>query len=276
MAAGSEFLDIPYEPEPHRLAYSECGGGEETVLCVHGLTRNARDFDFLAEALADDFRIISVDMPGRGDSGWLKDGSLYNYQTYIFDIHYLLRRLNLSRVHWVGTSMGGIIGMMMAGTGMIRSLVLNDVGCTIAREGLMRILSYAGQRMEFATRAEAEAETRKICAPFGITEEKHWQHLFKYGLRENRFAYDPAIINGLPKQEVVEDIDLWPLWDAVKKIPTLLIRGERSDILRWETAREMEKTHPNLTFYEAANAGHAPALMADAQIAVLKEWLLRN
>lgn len=253
-----------------------------TVLCVHGLTRNGRDFDFLAQLLAEEYQVICPDIPGRGESPGFSNPLLYNYQTYIFDLQCLLTAFHLPQVHWIGTSMGGILGMMMANAmpGVIQSLVLNDVGCTVSREGLARILSYAGVRMEFDTRAEAEEELRRICAPFGITEETHWRHLFAYSLYERAdgkiaFAYDPAIVAGLqpPPQEAIQDIQLWPLWELVKPIRTLLIRGEHSDILTRETASAMQAMHPQFTFYEVPGAGHAPALMAGDQIQRVRNWL---
>ena len=282
MAPEPGIIPVPLPGPPYRMHYWRWGdpNASRTVLCVHGLTRNGRDFDFLAEALANDFQVICPDMPGRGASEWLKNPLLYNYQTYIVGLQCLLATLQLSQVRWIGTSMGGILGMMMANAmpGVIQSLTLNDVGCTVAREGLLRILSYAGVRMAFDCRAEAEAELRRICAPFGIRDEKHWRHFLDHSLYDRidgktAFAYDPAIINGLPQEELVQDIQLWGLWELVKQVPTLLIRGECSDILRRDTAQAMQDTHPNLTYYEIAGAGHAPALMAEDQIRTIKNWL---
>jgi len=233
------YIDVPLSTKPHRLACHHWPNhsASETVLCVHGLTRNGRDFDFLAESLLEKFEILAPDMPGRGNSDLLP-APLYNYQTYLFDIQSLLANRGLKSVRWIGTSMGGIIGMMMASAnpGMIQSLVLNDVGCTISANGLKRIMQYAGLRSLFATRAEAEAEIHARCKPFGITGEYHWQHLYEHGVREcpdGKFAlhYDPAIINGLQLPEPLSDIDLWPLWEQVKPIPVLLIRGVDSDLL---------------------------------------------
>lgn len=285
MAPDSLFLDVPFAPEPHRLTYYRWGNPKaaQTVICVHGLTRNGRDFDFLAEALAEHYQVIAPDMPGRGESDWLATPALYNYQTYLFDLQCLVYALELPNVHWVGTSMGGILGMMMSGAmpGLLTSLVLNDVGCVVAKQGLKRILSYAGIKMHFASRAEAEAALKNVCAPFGITEEKHWQHLFAHSLYETEdgkahLAYDPAIATGVAVADpsLVQDVNLWPLWETVKPIPTLLIRGETSDILTRETALEMKNTHPRLTLHEIKGAGHAPALMDAAQITTIKEWLL--
>jgi pimeloyl-ACP methyl ester carboxylesterase len=278
-------FDIPSSPQlftsSHRLTCYQWGDAhaKDTVMCVHGLTRNGRDFDFLAEALAKDFRVLAPDMPGRGKSEWLANPAGYSYPAYVADMQYMLAALKLSRVHWIGTSMGGIIGMMMANAipGLLSSLVLNDVGCVVSAAGLKRIMSYAGIKMQFPSRTEGEATLRKICQPFGIRDERHWQHLFEYSLESApdggvRLAYDPNIAAAIPMAEPV-DIHLWGLWPTVIQIPTLLIRGVDSDILSPDTAWAMQAQHPRLTFYEVPEAGHAPALMADAQTHYVRQWL---
>ena len=176
--------------------------------------------------------------------------------------------------------MGGIIGMMIANAmpGLIRSLVLNDVGCFIPAAGLARILAYAGAPTQFATREEAQAALRNNMKSFGITEERHWQHIFTHSIQTQPdgcfcLAYDPAILSALPKTEKVEDINMWSMWEALKVIPILLIRGARSDILLSETAQFMQSQHPQLELQEIANTGHAPALVADDQIATIVNWL---
>lgn len=278
----AHFLDIPFPAAPHTLHMLRWGNSGDIVLCVHGLSRNAHDFDYLAAALAAQYQVLCPDMPGRGKSDWLPRTEFYNYQTYVFDLQQMLRTMNITRVHWIGTSMGGILGMMMAGAmpGLIQSLVLNDVGAVVSKKGLQRIMSYAGVRMEFDTRAEAEAEIRTIFVPFGVRDENHWQHIFTHSLHESkgkvRFAYDPAIVGTLPPKEAIMDVNLWPLWEAVKSIPTLLIRGADSDILTKETAQMMQATHPNLTYREIADTGHAPMLMETSQVTMIRDWLATN
>jgi pimeloyl-ACP methyl ester carboxylesterase len=175
--------------------------------------------------------------------------------------------------------MGGIIAMMMAAAhpSLIRSLVLNDVGCLIPTAGLKRILSYAGVQMNFPTRAQAEAALRERCAPFGITSEAQWQHLFDHSIEQVdgvfRFACDPAIVQGFPKEKDIKDIDLWPLWKNLSDIPILLLRGANSDILTHATAMEMKMRHANLVLQEIPGAGHAPALMEISQITLIADWL---
>ncbi len=274
------FVDIPLAGAPHRLAGYRWGKEHsEIVLCVHGLSRNAHDFDFLCNALQDKYQLLCPDMPGRGNSEWLNP-AFYNYQTYLFDLQCLLHAEGITRVHWIGTSMGGILGMMAAGAmpGMIQSLVLNDVGCVVAKEGLRRILSYVGTDMRFNSRAEAEATLRRICASFGIQDESHWQHVFTHSIRQAsdgkfEYTYDPNITAGLVVEDMVQDINLWPLWEPVKLIPTLLIRGAESDILTKETTEMMVLTHPDLVVHEVAHTGHAPMLMAAEQINLIREWL---
>jgi pimeloyl-ACP methyl ester carboxylesterase len=251
----------------------------QTVLLMHGLTRNARDFDFLAETLSKDCRVIALDMPGRGLSDGLNEPAHYHYGTYVTDTLNALFQLGVSRTHWIGTSMGGIIGMMLANAApqIIQTLTLNDIGCMIPANGLSRILSYAGVNTCFATRIDAEAAMRQNCAPFGITDERHWQHLFKHGIREHvggfSFTYDPAITASFPKDKPIQDVNLWALWEKIQPIPTLLLRGESSDILTRETALSMKEQHPQLQFEEISGCGHAPALMNDQQKALIQNWI---
>lgn len=278
-----EFIDIP-TPLPHRLAYYAWGNPQapETVVCVHGLTRNSRDFDFLAATLSTRYRVICPDIAGRGKSDPLADPAQYHYLTYLSDMQHLLASLGLKRVHWVGTSMGGIIGMMMAGAlpGLIQSMTLNDIGCLIPAAGLKRIFSYAGVNTSFPDRASAESALRTNMATFGITDEAHWRHIFEHSLLAGpdgmiRMAYDPLITSGFPKPDAVADVNLWAAWDAVKPLPTLLLRGEHSDILTRETALQMREMHPSLTLHEIPATGHAPMLMQGEQIKLLADWLGR-
>jgi pimeloyl-ACP methyl ester carboxylesterase len=277
------YFDIPgTDTVPsHRLACTQWGSvnASRTVFCVHGLSRNGRDFDFLAEALAKDFRVLCPDMAGRGQSTRLTNPANYNYATYVADCKFLLDTLKIPRVHWVGTSMGGIVGMMMGSLfpGLLQSLVLNDVGALIPAAGLKRIFSYAGAKTSFASRAEAEATLRKNCATFGITGENQWQHLFDTSIQEKNgvvsLACDPAISASFPKPEEVQDVDLWKFWEPLKQIPVLVIRGANSDILTRPTAQGMKANHPRLTLLEVEGAGHAPALMDEKQIAFIQKWL---
>lgn len=267
---------------PHRIAYYEWENpaASKTVICVHGLTRNGRDFDYLAQKLSETYRVISVDMPGRGKSDYLLDPLQYNYFTYIYDMQCLLASLGLAKVYWVGTSMGGIICMMLAPLmpGLIEKLVLNDIGCLIPAVGLKRIFSYAGVKTQFASMEEARQTLRENMASFGITDEIHWQHLYAYSLIQKadgsvHMHYDAAIALAFQNVQEVVDVNLWGTWEAIKPIPTLLIRGAESDILTAETSQQMQALHGNLVLREIANTGHAPMLMEDPQIKLIDDWL---
>ena len=281
------FFDVPTADtgKTHRLWVYDWGNPQatETVFCVHGLTRNGHDFDILAESLAaDGYRVLCLDVAGRGKSDWHEDPELYNYPQYIADISHLIAQIGLSKIHFVGTSMGGIIGMMLANAfpNLIKTLTLNDIGCVVEGAGLKRISTYIGANV-FATRAEAEAELCLRCANYGITDDAHWQNMFTHGIMETGdgkfcLAYDPNIAKSFANNDEIKDLDLWPLWEAVKPIPVLLIRGEKSDILTHETAIKMQNSHPNLTLLEIPNVGHAPALADSVQIFAIRSLLAKH
>jgi len=261
------------------------GGREfnkEVILCIHGLTRNGRDFDVLAEHLSANYRVIAVDMAGRGKSQWQADPALYNYPQYVADVANIIAQLGLQKIHFIGTSMGGIIGMMLANAlpNLLKTLTINDIGCFVPASGLQRISQYVGAS-EFTTRAEAESALRLRCAAYGIASEEHWQNLFTNSIQETedgkfRLAYDPAISKNFGAIEDVKDVDLWMLWAAVQKIPTLLIRGGISDILPADVAQKMKESHPDLTLLEIAGVGHAPALADAVQISAIHELISKH
>jgi pimeloyl-ACP methyl ester carboxylesterase len=263
----------------HRLAYAQWEGppGARTVLCVHGLTRNGRDFDDLARSLSRRFRVVCPDIVGRGKSAWLSHAEDYGYPLYLADMAALIARLDVPEIDWVGTSMGGLIGMMAAaqqGT-PIRRLVMNDIGPLIAVEGLQRIATYVGDDPAFENVAQLEAYLRKVSASFGRLSDAQWRHLAEHGARTRPDgtlgrAYDPAIAQAF--KTVKGDIDLWPLWDAVR-CPTLVLRGGDSDLLRAGDAAEMARRGPRARVVELPGIGHAPALMAQDQIAIIKDFL---
>lgn len=261
----------------HRLRYLEWGARDaDVVICVHGLTRNAHDFDRLADRLADRYRVIAVDMAGRGGSDWLTDPAHYTYAQYQADMNALLARLDVERVHWIGTSMGGLIGMFLAalpGT-PIASLLLNDVGPFIPAAALRRITGYMGDT-RFSSLQELERHLRTVLAPFGPLGDDDWADLARHGHRvlpdgSLALAYDPAI-TGNVKQEIA-DVTLWPFWDKVS-CRTLVFRGAESDLLSAETALEMQERGPRARVVTFPGVGHAPALMAEEQIEVVAEWL---
>lgn len=263
----------------HKLAYRESGPDHPVpVLCLHGLARNARDFDALAADLAAaGRRAVCADVVGRGDSGWLRDPLDYGYPQYLADTAALIARLGSRQVDIVGTSMGGLIGMMLAAQpdNPVRRLVVNDVGPFIPKAALARILDYFGKDPRFADLAEAEAYHRRIYRSFGDLSDAQWRHLTETSLRRDgegwRLHYDPRIAEPMRAAEIA-DVDLWPLWDAVS-CPTLVLRGAESDLLLAETAAEMKQRGPRAELIEFPGCGHAPALLDPAQIAPLRDWL---
>ncbi|NQW08283.1 MAG: alpha/beta hydrolase [Alphaproteobacteria bacterium] len=261
------------------LAFIDFGtrSRERAVMCVHGLTRNGRDFDRLATAMAKDFRVIEVDIAGRGRSGWLADKGAYGLETYLKHMDALLDYRGLEQVDWIGTSMGGLIGMMLAAReeSPIRRLVLNDVGPFIPKAALARIGSFVGADPRFATLLEASEYLQKIHADFGVPDEAGWSELTLHSTtrqEDGTYAlhYDPAI--GDAFKEPYEDVDLWELWDRIE-CPTLVLRGANSDLLTRETAKEMTRRGPLAELIEFEGCGHAPALMSEDQIAVVHDWL---
>ena len=265
----------------HRVVYSDWGDRDnpELVVCVHGLTRNGRDFDRLAARLAADFRVVCPDMAGRGRSDWLADKTDYAYPTYCADMAALLAHLGAERVRWVGTSMGGLVGMMLAaqpGSPIVR-MVVNDVGPLIPKEAIARLRSYVGNDPRFADRAALEAFVREVYAPFGDLGPEGWAHFARISAREvgGEFglAYDPGVAVNL-RAGPLEDVDLWPVWDAVR-CAVLLLHGVDSDILLRPTCDEMVVRHPATEVAHLEGIGHAPSLMVDDQIEPIRDFLLR-
>lgn len=264
----------------HKMVYYEHGpsSGPLTV-CVHGLTRNGRDFDRLAGALAaQGRRVICPDIVGRGKSDWLPRPELYTYPQYLADMTALLARLGDEPVDWVGTSMGGLIGLMLAAQPHtpIRRLVLNDIGPFIAASALQNLASYVGKVPPLATLGEVEAYLRRIHVPFGIDDDADWQEMARQSARELPqggfgLAYDPAIAAVFEGGAVV-DVNLWPLWAAIT-CPVLLLRGAQSTLLSAETAAMMTRTGPQARLIEFAGVGHAPALLNFQQISPIYEFL---
>jgi pimeloyl-ACP methyl ester carboxylesterase len=266
----------------HRIAYREWGdpANGRVLVCVHGLTRCARDFDRLAGALADRYRVVCPDIAGRGDSDWLADPMAYVVPQYVADMVTLIARLDVESVHWLGTSMGGLIGMALAaqaGTPVAR-LVLNDAGPVIARASLERIATYLGAAPKLPSIEAAEQLVRMVSAPFGPHTDAEWRFLTEIVIRQNadgsyRFHYDPRIAEPYRAQMPEKDLELWPMYDAVR-CPTLVLRGEHSDLLSRETVAQMGARGPKAQVVEIPGVGHAPTLMHDDQIALVREFLL--
>ncbi len=256
----------------HRVAYCEWGTRDNprVVICVHGLTRNGRDFDALARALAPTHRVLAVDMPGRGASEWLRDPADYAFPTYLTTLTALIARSGAAQVDWVGTSMGGLLGMVLAaqpGTPLAR-LVVNDVGPAIEPAALIRIGAYVGGNPAFTTYNEAEAYIRTVSAPFGPLGDAHWEALTRSSVVQGpdgrwSLRYDPAI--AVPFRSQPAPADLWSTWDAIR-VPTLVLRGRDSDLLSTATAQAMTRRGPRAGLIEFDGVGHAPALLTSEQI----------
>jgi len=264
----------------HRTRYHEWGdpGNPRVVVCVHGLTRNSRDFDALAQALAPAFRVLCPDVVGRGESDWLAHRQDYGYPLYLADVTALIARAGVDSVAWVGTSMGGLIGMMLAahpGTPIGR-LVLNDVGPLIPKAALRRLATYVGKAASFASLDAYERYLREVCAPFGPLSDAQWRHLAQHSVRRNddgsfALGYDPGIAHAFAGE--LQDVVLWPVWDSIQ-CRTLVLRGAQSDLLLRDTALEMTRRGPRATLKEIEGVGHAPALMAKDQIEIVRDFLL--
>jgi pimeloyl-ACP methyl ester carboxylesterase len=265
----------------YRISYTEWGDptNDRVLLCVHGMTRNGRDFDFLAAALANDYRVVCPTMLGRGDSDWLPVKEDYDYPHYCAHIAALIARLGVEQVDWVGTSMGGLIGMVLASmpNSPLRRLVMNDVGPFISTAAIERIATYVGANPRFQTLAEAERYIREINSTLGFLTDAQWQHVVRHYTRrtehgEIALAYDPNI-DWILKKVPLQPVDLWFLWEAVQ-CPVLLLRGKESDVLTAEGAREMLRRKPGTRLVELDGIGHAPTLMSEAQIGLVRDWLL--
>ncbi len=275
----------------HRMAYAQWGDPSNTnvLLCVHGLTRVGRDFDRLAHALADRYRVVCPDVVGRGRSDWLRDPAHYAIPQYVADMVTLIARLDAETVYWVGTSMGGLIGITLAGQPgtPIRRLVINDVGPTLDAAALTRIGEYVGKPLRFSDPEQAVDYVMAISAPFGLRSRDEWRAITLPVIRPAPpgqgagwvLHYDPQI--GVPFRAVTPqaaaaaEVALWQLYDRIT-CPTLLTRGESSDLLSRATARAMTERGPRATLVEFAGVGHAPMFMHDEQIGVVRDFLLAS
>jgi pimeloyl-ACP methyl ester carboxylesterase len=263
----------------HRMRYVEWGeaGNPRVLVCVHGLTRNGRDFDELARAMADAYRVVCPDVAGRGRSDWLRDAKDYTYALYGTDMATLLAKIGAESVDWLGTSMGGILGMIIAsvpGT-PVRKLVLNDVGAVIPKASLQRLAIYVGREPAFESLEALEAAMRSV-SPFGNLSAAQWRHLathISYRSEDGqwRVRYDPGVAVNL-SAAVTGDVDLRGFWNAIRG-EALVLRGAQSDLLLPETLEEM-RGRPGTQVHIVPDTGHAPMLMDPDQISVVRRFLL--
>jgi len=271
----------------HSMAYTEWGAADNpnVLICVHGLTRLGRDFDRLARSLAAQYRIVCPDAVGRGRSDYLRNAMHYGVPQYVADMVVLIARLGVEQVDWVGTSMGGLIGIALAGQpgSPIRRLVLNDVGPRIEPAAVTRIASYLGAPLAFTSIDQAVDYISRVAAPFGLTRREDWREMVEPGLKRDGahwvLHYDPQIAvpfkASTAERAAADEAALWALYDNIR-IPTLLVRGAQSDLLSRSTAQEMTVRGPKAELLEIAGVGHAPTLMLEAEIEPVREFLLRK
>lgn len=268
----------------HRIDYSDWGeeDNRDVVLCVHGLTRNGRDFDYLARSLATRYRVVCPDLPGRGTSEWLHGAACYTYPQYLADLTTLMMFLGAPAYHWVGTSLGGILGMMMAAQPVspVRKLVLNDVGSRVPVDGLKRLYAlHAEEGGPKASLDEVERSVRRLYAEFGPLTSEQWRHLAIHGARQCpdglwRWMLDPEILSFTIREGWTgNEVDLGVFWKALH-CPVLVMHGSRSRILPRAIVDEMKQyLTPRVRFREVMDCGHAPALMSREQIGMIEEFL---
>ena len=292
------FVDCPDASGGHRMAYWQWGQADagHVIVCAHGLSRQGRDFDVLAQALVERFggnvRVICPDVVGRGRSDWLKDPAMYQIPTYAGDMLALVAQVKPTTLDWVGTSMGGLIGMVICGQpGLplpvpVRKLVLNDVGPALQWQALKRIGQYLGNAPRFASLEQAAQAMWVISTGFGPHTPEQWLALSKHMVKPMTdeqggvaLHYDPAIavpFRSITQEAAVQgEAALWQIHDKIKA-QTLLLRGANSDLLSRDTAQAMTERGLKARLVEFEGVGHAPTLIAPDQVQVVTDFLLKS
>jgi pimeloyl-ACP methyl ester carboxylesterase len=271
----------------HRIHYLEWGDEkkfktQETLLCVHGITRNARDFDYLAGKLCKQYRVVCPDVVGRGDSDHLGSDDGYNYLQYNADMNALIARLGVTELNWIGTSMGGIIGMVLASLPQspIRRLVINDIGPEVDRNVLMSLSQNMEAKEDFDSLEDVEAYLRVIYSEFAPMSDEDWTHITKHACRRTRqgkwrLKIDTFVGEAFRKSITFLNVDMWDAWEQIS-CPVLILRGKDSTFLTEEVAERMLSTGPKTTLVEFENTGHTPTLRNDEQVNVIADWLKDN
>lgn len=290
----------------HRMAYWEWGdqANENVLLCVHGLTRTGRDFDDVAQCLLDHYRVVCPDVVGRGKSDWLVNPAGYGVPQYVSDMLTLIARLNPSRLDWLGTSMGGLIALGLAGalvmsaaqrpdrgafglapeqTLRLNKLVLNDVGPQLNIDGLSRIVDYVGKSPQFDNFSQAVDYVRSVSEGFGQHTTEQWEQLTRYVFNRQgdhwikhydvRLA-EPMALQSQASVEAAERM-LWAAYQSIEA-PILIIRGEQSDLLSKQAAQQMLVRNSNASLVEFPDVGHAPTLRTKSQIQPIMNFLLED
>ena len=276
------YVECTSGDEKHHMAYHAWGNPRNKVLlCVHGLTRRGSDFKTLAQAMCKDYYVVCPDVVGRGESDRLSNPMLYAVPQYVADIATLVKKLGVAQVDWLGTSMGGLIGMVYAAmpNSPIRRMIINDVGPKIEPEAIKRLGSYVGQPFSFSDRAEALQRLNEICATFGEHTSEEWEIYNGPMLAQKNgkwiMHYDPDIsVPFASVNPIMAKAGEMAMWHAFKQIhiPMLIVRGGNSDLLSAATVAQMCKVNPYARSIEIPNVGHAPAFVKPEQIALAKEF----
>lgn len=264
----------------HDLHYTEWGrrNAARVVVCAHGYSGNARDFDFLAAELASDARVICIDVAGRGASGWLASPLQYHFGQFLGDINSLLGQLELKEVDWIGTSMGGLLGMMLASqpSSPVRRLVMNDVGAFLPIDALRAIARHLEAPESFASLDEVEAHLRHTHRDWSTISDAQWRHLAVHRSRKAgagfRLHFDPVIARVARPMPFTPGLFFWDAWYRVR-CPVLLLRGERSEVFPESVAATMLEVNHNAQLVEIPDCGHVPALMAASEMDVVGNFL---
>lgn len=285
----------------HKVNYFEWGlpnPKKNPIICVHGMTRNARDFDALANFLSNqDYHLFCPDIVGRGDSDWLNHPAHYTYEQYLADMNAMIARTGANAVDWIGTSMGGLIGMVLASLPKtpIRRLILNDVGPQIPLQAITKMTQFAGSDPEFSHQEEAKAYFKRIYSDFGSLSEQQWQEITASSIRQTSsgkwvMKIDPAAKQSSLKSKLAWkfllnphkalegtffDVDLWDIWRKLT-CPVLVIHGKNSDLLLPSIIEKMRMIHPRTEIIEVNEAGHAPTLQTDVEQQGIYQWLQKT
>jgi pimeloyl-ACP methyl ester carboxylesterase len=293
-----EFVSCPHPQGAHRMAYWSWGdaSASHVVFCVHGLTRQGRDFDVLAQALVASakaanlpaIRVVCPDVVGRGQSDWLQDPMGYQFAQYAADMAVLLQSLNaektIERLDWVGTSMGGVIGMLLAARALplpVRHLVLNDIGPPVSWKSILNMKTYVGEVGKFQTVQDAANAIWEISKAFGPHTAEQWlalsQHMVRR-LEDGTFSlhYDPALrvpIRAVTQEQAqAGEAGLWQIYDSIQ-CKTLLIHGAQSELLSLSAVQEMQQRGPRVQVASIPGVGHAPTLTHENQIDFVLQFL---
>lgn len=268
----------------HRINYLEWGDAnkfdtQETLICVHGITRNSRDFDFIASQLCSKYRVICPDVVGRGDSDHIDSDDGYNYLQYNSDMNALIARLGVTECNWLGTSMGGIIGMVLASMPQspIRRLIVNDIGPEVSRSALVALGEYIGKEGEFQSQKEVENYLRSVHTEFAPMTDEDWEHMAKYSSRRTRkgtwrLKTDRQVGEAFRDSISYHNVDMWNTWEQIS-CPVLVLRGKNSSFLSEETAQKMLACGPKATLVEFDDTGHTPTLRNEEQVKIVADWL---